>query len=413
MKIAIIGGGNAGVWTALHYGHWTRHLKDIEVELIYSPEIEPTPVGQGTTLDVVELLWLACGTDWYHNEIQATPKLGILYENFSKKNPNIYHTFPMGSIAMQMDPKYLQRYILNSGLFTVKEGNVSDLDTVDADVIFDCRGNTKKDDIEYIPLYCPVNSVLLAVGPSSTDPLLWSKHVATPDGWTFVIPNTTDTISYGYCYNSDITSQETAKTNFRELFPEASESYSKHFDHKQEVVNLPFKSYIANEPVRIDSNGRKIILNGNRLAFLEPMESTAIGFYLTVAQITFDWIIGTDHSLSQKAELASKYLWCSGTQDASANSTIRGHFNEICTFILWHYIRGSVYDTPFWRAAQAETTTMFKQPNEYFQNIVNLAKSIDYVDCRAGIKSKPDGTAIQYGQWPTNSIKLWYDEYIK
>jgi hypothetical protein len=408
MKIAIIGGGNAGVWTALHYGHWTRNNKDIEVELIYNPEIDPVPVGQGATLDVTLALWLACGTDWYHNEIHATPKFGILYENFSKENPNIYHPFPFNSVGMQMDPKYLQRYILNSGLFTVKEGNVSDLDTVDADVIFDCRGNTKKDDIEYVPLYCPVNSVLLAVGPSSTDPLLWSKHVATPDGWTFVIPNTTDTISYGYCYNKDITSLETAKTNFSELF-------GKEFPNEMKTNNLPFESYIANEPVRIDSNGRKIILNGNRLAFMEPMESTAIGFYLAVAQITFDWIIGTDHSLSQinwRGE--SKYLWGSGTQEASANSTIRGHFNEICTFILWHYIRGSVYDTPFWRAAQAETTTMFKQPNEYFQNIVNLAKSIDYVDCRGGPIIEPGGPAvIQYGQWPTNSIKLWYDEYIK
>ena len=50
---------------------------------------------------------------------------------------------------MQMDPKYLQKYVLNSGLFAVKEGNVTDLDTVDADVIFDCRGNIGKDDIEY------------------------------------------------------------------------------------------------------------------------------------------------------------------------------------------------------------------------------------------------------------------------
>ena len=405
MKIVIIGGGSAGVWTALHYGYHTRNIKDIEIELIHSPGIETFPVGQGTTLEVVDLLWAACGIDWYHNEIRATPKLGILYENFSKENPNIYHAFPFNVIAMQIDPKYLQKYILNSGLFAVKEGNVTDLDTVDADVIFDCRGNIGKENIEYERLYCPVNSVLLAVGPSPTNPQLWSRHVATHDGWTFVIPNTTDTTSYGYVYNKDITSLETAKTNFSELFPEASESYSEHFDHKQEVVNLPFESYVAKEPVRIDSNGRKIILNGNRLAFLEPMESTAIGFYLSVARGTFDWIIGTDHSLSQKAKLA-KNIFHFGTSSEVQNSIIRDHFNQIYTFILWHYIRGSVYDTPFWRAAQAETTVIFKQPNEPFQNIVNLVKSIDYMDCRT------IGGKQQYGQWPTYSIKLWYDKYI-
>ena len=400
MKIVIVGGGNAGVWTALHYGYYTRNDKNIEVELIHDPEIDSFPVGQGTTLDVVELLWLACGTDWYHNEIRATPKLGILYENFSKKNKNIYHPFPFNRIAMQVDQKYLQKYILNSGFFSVKEGNVTDLDAVDADVIFDCRGNTKKDDIEYMPLYCPVNSVLLAVGPSPDISQNWSRHVATPDGWTFVIPNTTDTTSYGYVYNKDITPLETAKTNFSELFPEASESYSEHFDHKQEVVNLPFESYVAKESVRIDSNGRKIILNGNRLAFLEPMESTAIGFYLEVAKKTFDWVITPMNTFPINDII----------------STINREIFEIHTFILWHYTRGSVYDTPFWREAQAETTAIFEQPNQNFQNIVELSTLIDYIDCRIGIISSPDLKYLdswKYGQWAPKSIKLWYDKYIK
>ena len=401
MKITIIGGGSAGVWTALHYGYYTRNNKDIEVELIHDPQIDPFPVGQGTTLNVVELLWRVCGIDWFHNEIRATPKLGILYENFSQKNKNIYHAFPLNAIAMQIDAKYLQKAILNSGMFAVKEGIVTDLDMVDSDAIFDCRGNIGKEDIEYESLYCPVNSVLLAVGSSPAKPQLWSRHIATPDGWTFVIPNTTDSTSYGYLYNTDITSLETAKTNFSELFPEASESYSEHFDHKQEVVNLPFESYVAKESVRIDSNGRKIILNGNRLAFLEPMESTAIGFYLEVAKTTFDWIIAKDTLLSQNAELQMKIL-----HSKNILSNIRNQFNEIYIFILWHYVKGSVYDTPFWREAQTKTIAIFKQPNEKFQNIVNFAKSIDYIDCRF-----PSNT-IEYGQWPTNSIKLWNDKYI-
>ena len=121
MKIVIIGSGSAGVWTALHYGYYTRNDKDIEVELIHDPEIDSFPVGQGTTLQVPELLWAACGTDWYHNEIRATPKLGILYENFSKKNKNIYHPFPLNIIGLQVDPKYFQKYVLNSGWFGVIE----------------------------------------------------------------------------------------------------------------------------------------------------------------------------------------------------------------------------------------------------------------------------------------------------
>ena len=398
MKIVIIGGGNGGVWTALYYGYHTRNNKDIEVELIYDPKIDTFPVGQATILGSPRFLFEACGIDWYHNEIRATPKFGILYENFSKKN--IFHGFDFQSVAMQVDPKYLQRYILNSGLFAVKEEDVTDLDTVDADVIFDCRGNTKKDDIEYKSLYCPVNSVLLAVGPNPAKPQLWSRHVATLDGWTFVIPNTTDSTSYGYLYNKDITPLETAKTNFSELFPEASESYSGHFEHREEVVNLPFESYMAKEPVQIDSNERKIILNGNRLAFLEPMESTAIGLYLDVAQFTFDWVIGRDDHLSQKSKLSLDIF-----RMEDVIFKINKHMHEIHTFILWHYIKGSVYDTLFWRKARAETTAIFEQPNENFQQIFNFAKSVDRIDCR--------DSSLSYGQWPVHSIKQWYDEYIK
>ena len=83
--------------------------------------------------------------------------------------------------------------------------------------------------------------------------------------------------------------------------------------------------------------------------------------------------------------------------------------HEIHTFILWHYKEGSIYDTPFWRKAQEETTTIFEQPNEDFENFVELAKSISYMDARY-LQTQPEG---HYGQWPINSIKSWYDGYIK
>ena len=377
MKIVIVGSGNAGVWTALHYGFYTRKHKDIEVELIYNPEIDPVPVGQGTLTDATGLLWFACGPDWYHNEIRATPKLGILYENFSKKNPNIFHPFWFPATAMQADPKYLQKYILNSGWFDVKEGNVTDLDTLDADVIFDCRGNNEKEHIEYETLYCPVNSVLLAISEVNDNSQNWTRSVATPDGWTFIIPNTTSTTSYGYLYNSDITPMETAKTNFREVFPEIT----------GEMVNLPFESYLAKEPLRIDSNGRKIILNGNRLAFLEPMEATAVAYYLQIARMAFDGIIEktieTDHT----------------------NFEIKEKMHEIHTFISWHYVNGSIYDTPFWNEAQAKTNIMFENMIDInFKYAVDTAKSVSWAECR-------DDMGV-YGLWPLFSIKNWYEDYI-
>ena len=98
------------------------------------------------------------------------------------------------------------------------------------------------------------------------------------------------------------------------------------------IFNLPFESYIAKEPIRIDSNGRKIILSGNRLAFLEPMEATAIGFYIDVAKKTFDWVTFYDPFLSQKSNLARDI---SSINDVIFN--INKTFHEIYTFILFEY----------------------------------------------------------------------------
>ena len=159
------------------------------------------------------------------------------------------------------------------------------------------------------------------------------------------------------------------------------------------TFNLPFESYKAVEPLQIDSNGRKIILNGNRLAFLEPLEATAIASYLNVAQLTFDWV---KSGSKEKKE----------SQMQIVTSRINEYIHELHTFILWHYVKGSVYDTPFWKTAQVKTTTIFEQPNERFQWMYNLAKSLDYIDCRAT-------SGLVYGQWPPNSIKVWYDKYIK
>ena len=56
MKISIVGGGNAGCITALHYAFYTQDIDNLEIELIYNPDIPPEPVAQGTLLDVPKLL---------------------------------------------------------------------------------------------------------------------------------------------------------------------------------------------------------------------------------------------------------------------------------------------------------------------------------------------------------------------
>ena len=46
-KVSIVGGGNAGCMTAL-YLSWYKSSHNIEVELIYNPEVMCERVGQAT-----------------------------------------------------------------------------------------------------------------------------------------------------------------------------------------------------------------------------------------------------------------------------------------------------------------------------------------------------------------------------
>ena len=214
MKISVVGAGNAGCFTALHLSSF----KSVEVDLIYNPNVPPEKVGQATTLDVPILLGKS-GFTWHNNSINATPKSGILYEGWGKTGNDIFHPFPPNHMAMHYCPAEMQKVVLNSGIFKVKEGDVDPKD-VDADYVFDCRGKPQ-DFSNYTELKNPLNAAILGK-PNWDVSALWTRSVATPDGWTFIIPTHSSSPSYNYCvgylYNSDITSKEDAEKNFLNMF---------------------------------------------------------------------------------------------------------------------------------------------------------------------------------------------------
>tara|TARA_B100000029_G_scaffold484548_1_gene536886 strand:- start:1785 stop:2927 length:1143 start_codon:yes stop_codon:yes gene_type:complete len=373
MKITVLGKGNAGCLTALYYSYYTRNQKDIHIELIHDPDIPPEKVGQATVLEPPGLLWKALGINWYDNPIDATPKLGILYENWGKKNHKFFHPFPLNDVTIHYTPSRLQDVILESGYFDVKEKHIDDYNQIDSDFIFDCRGGAYNQD-DYYDLINPVNSVLLGESNSKECDINWTRAVATPDGWTFVIPKTTQNTSYGYLYNDKITSIEEASANFEKLF-----DFSKGEIEKK--TSLKFNNYIAKRPIIDD----RIILGGNRLFFLEPLEATAIQAYLFWAQRTFWWIIDKRYKPNFAIEEFYKYT------------------SQLQNFILWHYVFGSKYNTPFWRYAQEFTIN-----DDEFHKIVFAIKKfslIDIIDDRIDIGVSPHG----YGQWMPWSFKNWYE----
>ena len=370
MKISVVGAGNAGCLTALHYAYYGNGT--IEVELKYDPTVLPEKVGQGTLLDAPKLLWLALGSDWYSNSIDATPKTGILYEGWGKVNEKFIHSFPLNSLALHYSPKKLQDTILSSGLFKVTEDSIVNIEDVDADYVFDCRGKPKSLD-DYEELKSPVNAAILAMKDGVDAGQYWTRSVATPDGWAFVIPNTTNTTSYGYIYNKNISTKDEATKNFESIFDVEAKDY------------LYFSNYVAKNPV-VDG---RIILNGNRLFFLEPLEASAIQSYSQWVKNTCDVI------------LYQKFGW------GHASALIKEYIHQIENFILWHYQFGSKHDTKFWDYAKS-----LKVVDDRFDDFLSVAISSSWPEVR-NIFYDASSPNSGYGQWLAWNFKNWYEGVTK
>ena len=372
-KVSVVGGGNAGCITAL-YLSWYK--KELEVELIYNPDVPCERVGQASVLDPPKLLWAATGFNWYNNPIHATFKSGILYEGWGQYNEKLFHGFPAHSMAMHYCPWEMQKHVLNSGHFKVTEGDVDPKD-VDADYVFDCRGKPK-DFSDYDDLINPTNAAILAKPNWDTTKAFWSRHVATPDGWTFIIPTHSESPSHdycvGYCYNSNITSKEDAESNLSSMF---DVEIKKH---------LKFKNYLAKNPIVDD----RIFLNGNRVFFLEPLESSSVQAYVECARFFVDYIITKKESIEQAACSAKQYI------------------RQLQNFVLWHYQFGSKYDTPFWDYA---TKLSFK--DKTFDAMVEYCLQTSKRDILPKSYGGMTSELSQYGQWPANSFKVWYEGMTK
>ena len=352
MKISIVGAGNAGCFTAL-YLSW--YAKELEVELIHNPDISPVSVGQGTIPGALELLHNTTKFNWYDNKVHATPKTGFLYEGWGKVNDTVMHPFPAENMAMHFCPHEMQDYILKSGRFKVVEGDVDPKD-VDADYVIDARGGKPDNSIK---LSSPVNAAVLGKPKWDTKDALWTRGVATPDGWTFVIPMHTSSPSHnesvGYIYNNEITNTSEAEKNFGEIFD------------VEVTRHLTFESYMAREPIIDD----RIFLQGNKLFFLEPLESTATEAYLHWTKEIYGAIIN-------------------GT-----TPNIKKYLRRVQRFILWHYQFGSKYDTPFWDYAK----TIF-DTDDSFNKFLYVSEQMSWDQAIGNIK-------YGYAQWPPFSFKYW------
>ena len=371
-KVSIIGAGNAGCITAMHYYLYAKDEIDT-ITIHYDPNTPIERTGQGTSTTVASLI-----NNFFHldfldqNLIKSTRKEGIMYENWGKKHEKIFHSFPQFLPAIHYVPNLFSQAVLNSGVFEVVEKNIEDPEKeIDSDFIFDCRGRNNREKDLYDQLVNPLNSVILSRKEEVYPDLLYTRTVATPNGWTFVIPNI-DSTSYGYLYNNQITTKEEATADFIERFNVVPDGH------------LTFENYLAKSCFY----GERTILNGNRLSFLEPLEATSTGFYENVAMTVFGHIArGVDKEL--------------------CNEQIRKEMMEIQNFVLWHYQFGSKFDTPFWEYAKS----LPFDPGSHFNKVIEYSRSNSHSDLiRERVRNRENFRDCgYYGHWSATAFKIWAD----
>ena len=166
--------------------------------------------------------------------------------------------------------------------------------------------------------------------------------------------------------------------------------FGKDFPDGIDSKKLDFKSYVAKEPIT-KKDGKVIILNGNRLAFIEPLEATAMSLYLNQARNTYDYLVNKEADIN--------YL----------NLKIKQTIREQATFILWHYLKGSTYDTPFWEYAMKLAEFGIDESDTRFYNVINTVKNTDELNIRDHSKFIEQAA---YGTWPHWSFKNWYENVI-
>ena len=371
-KISIIGAGNAGCITAMYY--YLNAIDDVDkITIYYDPSSPIEQTGQGTSISVASLICNFFNLNFFdHNSIQSTRKEGIMYENWGKKNEKVFHSFPQFLTALHYVPNLLSQKVLESGIFEVIEKNIEcPEEEIDSDFIFDCRGkNNRKPDL-YDKLTNPLNSVILSRKQKMYKDLSYTRTVATPNGWTFVIPNT-DSTSYGYLYNNQMTTKEEATADFIERFDVIPGNY------------ITFENYIAKNCFE----GERTILNGNRLSFLEPLEATSTSFYENVALYAHDYI-------TQKSSREH------------CNGRIKSEAISIQNFILWHYQFGSKFNTPFWEYAKS----LPFEPGSHFESVTNYSIKNSYSDLiRQRYRDRKNNLNYGfYSHWSAYSFRVWAD----
>lgn len=357
MKIAVLGTGTVGVISVCHFLYY---LKGAQVDCIFDPEKSILGIGESTSWQTPDVLWRASHFNIYNDndQLDSTIKYGVLYKNWRKND--FFNPIVPPIYAMHFDNFNLATVIFKRlrsiyrGRFNTIEANVKNVyQTKDSvvvqvpnnlfyDYVIDCRGYPEDYQNYTFSKFLPLNHALVH---SISKPGNWNHtfHQATENGWMFGIPLKTRQ-GWGYLFNDTITSVEEAKKDIAKIFNTNISSLK--------LREFKFKPYRVNKFLN-----KRIIKNGNRAIFYEPLEALSGVFYDNINRNLTD------------------YIRKNKTED-QVNNDLTEQAQCYENFICYVYHGGSIFDSKFWKHTKQVTGDHLKN-NKVFNKTIEISKQID------------------------------------
>lgn len=374
MKVTVVGRGTVGCSSVAYYLKYTSW----EIDWIYDPNINPTPVGEGTTLtfpnDVRDTLNFSYDD---LRKLNGTVKTGIYKEGWGVSGKPFYHNFPIGNTGIHFTAAEFQSYyfetLSKNKRVTAKEGHYIGEHSVDSDFILDCSGSPDSLNADYvIPKHITVNSAFVTQCYWDYPRFDYTLTLARPYGWVFGIP-LRNRCAIGYLYNKNINTLEEVQQDVQNVFDEYGLVPS------VQTRNINFDNYY-----RKQNFSDRVAYNGNKSFFLEPLEATSTGVSSTISKI-------------------SVMNWTKTVPLYECNRAYTNVMDEIESMMCLHYMAGSKYKTDFWDHAKEvslDKITKEIKKDSRFADVLKISIDRNIVDY-----SQPSVFA-DAGSWNINAFTM-------
>jgi hypothetical protein len=357
-KLAVIGGGTAGILNLTHFCTWLDN--SWKVVSIHNPQKKILGIGESTNGGFVGLLQYGLdftpGSPSDMARLDATLKYGSMFKNWRKEpflNPLLdgtiaihFNNFKFREFAYERLPKLWPKK------FELIEGDVQHIQnhmdrvtlTIDGkeedfDFVIDCMG-FPEDYSDYTLSDCTLINHCLIHNVKEFQFEPYTDHIATRNGWMFGVP-LQGRKTYGYMFNDTITSKEEALEDLKQELGVDNVDGREYF----------FKCYYANRPIQ-----RRVCKNGNKALFFEPLVANSIFLYIHTAKVFFDYI------MKMESEKIANASFLKGVQDLE-------------DLISHYYHGGSIYQSKFWDAAVKQSRERLARRPPY-QELLETYRSL-------------------------------------